>query len=68
MNETTRVTDEASTDGSPLRDYFAARCLNGLITATWPQEFGGDTDMTKVWADAAYMVADAMLEARKVKP
>ncbi len=47
--------------GMTLRDYFAAKAMQGIMS---------DPDMTmsaaKV-AEWAYMQADAMLEARKVK-
>lgn len=45
-----------SFQGMTLRDYFAAKAMQGLTTnSTNPKEI----------AQAAYIVADAMLEARK---
>ena len=45
--------------GMSLRDYFAAKAMQGFISqATWTdKEFLGE-------AEAAYRVADAMLKAR----
>lgn len=43
--------------GMTLRDYFAAKAMQGLIT-------GGSTNPVDV-AKAAYIVADAMLKERE---
>ena len=49
-------------DGMTLRDYFAAKAMQGILTATltpntvWSQDDAAET---------AYNVADAMLKARK---
>ena len=50
-------------DGMTLRDYFAVKALQGILTATLTP--------TTVWsqdaaAETAYNVADAMLKARNV--
>ena len=47
--------------GMSLRDYFAAKALNGLL-ASW-----GEHDVTDYdeFAHDAYMAADAMLKARE---
>ena len=42
-------------DGMTLRDYFAAKAMQGLMDAAMP--------MPEI-ADAAYDMADAMLKAR----
>ena len=48
-------------DGMTLRDYFAAKAMQGILTATltpstiWSQDEAAET---------AYNVADAMLKAR----
>ena len=48
--------------GMTLRDYFAAKAMQGILTATltpntvWSQDEAAET---------AYNVADAMLKARK---
>ena len=46
--------------GMTLRDYFAAKAMTGLLTA----EIVGEYSNEHV-AEIAYMIADAMLEARK---
>jgi hypothetical protein len=54
-------------EGMSLRDYFAAKAMQGIISAH--NENGewtgvGDIEMNKIMAETAYSVADAMLEAR----
>ena len=44
--------------GMTLRDYFASKAMEGLIS-------NNSTDAQEI-AQAAYIVADAMLERRKV--
>ena len=46
--------------GMTLRDYFAAKALNGLFSAG-----GGISAQPAEWAHDAYRMADAMLEERK---
>ena len=46
--------------GMSLRDYFAAKAMQGLIA-------GGSTDRHQI-AQAAYIVSDAMINARKPAP
>lgn len=48
-------------DGMTLRDYFAAKALQGLLAA--PQEH---VDGFDAHAIVAYALADAMLKAREV--
>jgi hypothetical protein len=46
-----------------LRDYFAAKAMQGLMGRVWgelPPE-----ELFKTWATSAYAVADAMLKARE---
>ena len=45
--------------GMTLRDYFAAKALTGLISSAEGPVAPG------IYAQAAYALADAMLEARK---
>lgn len=47
--------------GMSLRDYFAAKAMQGLIV-------GVDKPRTDYIARAAYAMADAMLAARKPNP
>jgi|DEB3_MinimDraft_2_1074329.scaffolds.fasta_scaffold27142_4 hypothetical protein len=54
--------DEKTVCGVSLRDYFAAKAMQGI--------FAGTLTLDAIWtkeviATTAYRVADAMLEARK---
>lgn len=50
-------------NGMSLRDYFAAKALNGMISsAAIVDRTGIDKDS---WATIAYSFADAMLKARE---
>ncbi len=53
------------TPGMSLRDYFAADALNGFLAN--PKCYGG-ASTPALFARDAYMLADAMLKAREVKP
>jgi hypothetical protein len=49
--------------GMTLRDYFAAKAMQGLMGRVWddiPAEV-----LFKTWAVSAYAMADAMLKARE---
>jgi len=49
--------------GMTLRDYFAAKAMQGLMGRVWgeiPAE-----ELFKTWTTSAYAVADAMLLARE---
>jgi hypothetical protein len=50
--------ENVNPDGMTLRDYFAAKALQGLMPSTmeWPEE---------AIAEAAYRQAEAMLKARE---
>lgn len=48
-----------------LRDYFAAKAVQGLMGRDWSDFKGGDSDLAAQWAKSAYLVADAMLKARQ---
>jgi hypothetical protein len=51
------------TEGLTLRDYFAAKAMQGLMGRVWgelPPE-----ELFKTWATSAYALADAMLKARE---
>lgn len=45
-----------------LRDYFAAKAMQGFCVNDWPVH--SDESVSRL-ASFAYMMADAMLEARK---
>ena len=52
--------------GMTIRDYFAARVLQGdLSTTPNIRESSNATEDASLLAEWAYQVADAMLEARK---
>lgn len=60
-------------NGLSLRDYFAAKALQGLAcsdTTLWPSGADEADDPTDAlfMARTAYMMADAMLAARKPDP
>lgn len=56
-------TFEHELPGMTLRDYFAAKAMAAII---WPWSEGSDNYFKPV-ADAAYLIADAMLAARERK-
>ena len=47
--------------GMDLRDYFAAKALQGMLASHDPNKYWVPSEVAK----AAYMTADAMMEARK---
>ena len=53
-------------DGMSIRDYFAAKAMQGLIT-TYPYDLDADyvSDGFPGIARRAYTMADAMMEARE---
>ena len=54
--------------GMSLRDYFAAKAMQGLISCPdWRENVGEEEgiDASDCTARAAYMMADAMLKARE---
>jgi len=51
--------------GMTLRDYFAAKAMQGLMGRNWDHFKGDDAALMHVWAKSAYFVADAMLKARE---
>jgi len=52
--------------GMTLRDYFAAKAMQGLIAS--PRGTPDGTNATdKHYAKCAYIMADAMLKAREVQ-
>ena len=50
----------AKTRGMTLRDYFAAKAMESLIVV-----YKDDRHIVAEYAERAYEIADAMLEARK---
>jgi hypothetical protein len=57
-------------EGMTLRDYFAAKAMQALITGLISKpEREEDWLESELWApQQAYVVADAMLDARKERP
>jgi hypothetical protein len=54
--------------GMSLRDWFAGKALVGLIAGDAQSDvYAGEHGETKVAQDA-YLIADAMMKAREVKP
>jgi hypothetical protein len=49
--------------GMTLRDYFAAKAMQGLIGRSW-EEVSAD-ELFSIWSNSAYAIADAMLRARE---
>ncbi len=49
--------------GMTLRDYFAAKAMQGLLAAGRDAQYGCD-DMERL-AASSYSIADAMLKARQ---
>jgi hypothetical protein len=47
-------------EGMTLRDYFAAKAMQGLIVV-----YSDDKSIVDAYAKRAYEIADAMLEARE---
>jgi len=50
--------------GMTLRDYFAARAMQAALEAMPPRSFETAAEMGALVAEAAYLIADAMLSAR----
>lgn len=49
-------------NGMTLRDYLAAKALQGLLRVNRPHDIGA---LRQEYADEAYLLADAMLKARE---
>lgn len=60
-------TTEPSLSGMTLRDYFAAKAMQGLLASGWCTDARELTPGhgERTVADDAYVMADAMLGARK---
>ena len=57
----------SQTDGMTLRDYFAAKAMQGCLAScpagiAWHEKDGLPL---KEWADTSYRMADAMLKERE---
>ena len=47
-----------------LRDYFAAKALQGLMGRDWSHMRGCDDAILKAWVTSAYAIADLMIVER----
>ena len=59
---------ETMKGGMDLRDYFAAKALNGLLSAelnAWRSGAETYDEYLEDLTSSAYLMADAMMEARK---
>jgi hypothetical protein len=52
--------------GINLRDYFAAKALQGLCALDWQSAYQQHMPSAEVYAEKAYCIADAMIKAREV--
>lgn len=60
----TNGTLEGNNEGMTLRDYFAAKAMQGLIASPRGTPNGADATDT-YYAEMAYIMADAMLAERE---
>lgn len=61
----TDVNGQTIQDGMTLRDYFAAKAMQAIVTTlAATNHIGEESDADKV-ARAAYQMADAMMKARQ---
>jgi hypothetical protein len=67
IETTTPIHRELMAHEAPLRDYFAARAMQALLGSEYTSEHGLHEGWMGALAHESYMVADAMLEARKKK-
>ncbi|MGV6875872.1 hypothetical protein ACUSIJ_24705 [Pseudochelatococcus sp. B33] len=51
-------------EGISVRDYFAAKALQALVTADAPSGFGTFEELLLHYATTSYQYADAMLKER----
>ena len=60
------VADWEINRGMSLRDYFAAKAMQGLMSIYWEveDEFSTADELIKCHAETAYEYADAMLKER----
>jgi len=59
---------ETNSRGMTLRDYFAAKAMQTILASQYEDGIyvgDGDNDSDDICAQSAYIMADAMLEARK---
>ena len=59
------IAEPDQSGGMTLRDYFAAKAMQGALTTSGAPWLNPDKNYTDSLARMAYEVADSMLEARK---
>ena len=64
MSESAFPSDVYTNEGMTLRDYFAAKAMEGIYASNTEHDHE-DAHIFDAVAEAAYKQADAMLEARK---
>ena len=50
--------------GMTLRDYFAAKAMQGLMGRNWSECKVTDEELIAIWARSSYGMADAMMKER----
>jgi hypothetical protein len=50
-----------------LRDYFAAKIMNGMCSGDWKFDLSNGKNWDEVAAQRAYEIADAMLKERDIE-
>ena len=63
INDAARVTAVGGEGGMDLRDYFAAKAMQGLLAAGRDAQYGCD-DMERL-AASSYSIANEMMKARE---
>ncbi len=61
----TRIGMDSDWQGMTLRDYFAAKAMQGMITTSGAPCMNGLDGYEPILAKAAYKIADEMLKARE---
>jgi hypothetical protein len=57
--------DKHLQEGMDLRDYFAAKAMQALLTSSNTTMFNGEAvNNSDQYAEVAYLMADQMMEAR----
>lgn len=61
---TMNAAEPEQSGGMTLRDYFAARAMQGLMGRVWGEDGKPPENILEIWAKSAYKMADAMLAER----
>lgn len=57
-------THDPGDPGMSLRDYFAAKAMQGLMGRNWSECKVTDEELIAIWARSSYGMADAMMKER----